>query len=91
MATPKVLLKRSSVAGRVPGAGDLDYGELAVNFQDGKIYYKDASNNIKAFIDSATVQALINAIDTSGDIDSAAVISIIDSDYIQTRVPEFNR
>ena len=46
MATPKVLLKRSSVAGKVPTASDLDYGELAINFQDGKIYYKDASNNI---------------------------------------------
>ena len=51
MATPKVLLKRSSVAGRVPAAGDLQYGELAINFEDGKIYYKTASNQIAAFVD----------------------------------------
>ena len=36
--TPKILLKKSSVAGRVPQPGDLDYGELAINFEDGKTY-----------------------------------------------------
>ena len=38
--TPKVLLKRSSVIGKVPVAGDLQYGELAINFADGRIYYR---------------------------------------------------
>ena len=51
--TPKVLLKRSSVAGRIPDSSDLSYGELAINFADGKLYYKDDANNVKAFIDSA--------------------------------------
>ena len=46
--TPKVLLKRSSVAGKVPTTSDLSHGELAVNFADGKIYYKNSSNQIKA-------------------------------------------
>jgi len=59
--TPKVLLKRSSVAGRIPDSSDLQYGELAINFADGKLYYKDDANNIKAFIDSARVQAIADA------------------------------
>lgn len=42
----KVILKKSSVAGRVPVAGDLDYGELAINYTDGKLYYKTSSNTI---------------------------------------------
>lgn len=42
----KVILKKSSVAGRVPTASDLDYGELALNYADGKIYYKNSSNSI---------------------------------------------
>ena len=90
MATPKVLIKRSSVAGRVPSAGDLDYGELAINFEDGKIYYKDASNNIKAFIDSARVQTIADAVETmaGAQLDSAEVTQLIDSDYVQVRVPE---
>ena len=90
MATPKVLLKRSSVAGKVPTASDLDYGELAINFQDGKIYYKDASNNIKAFVDSARVEAIAAAVEVVAlsQLDSGEVTNLIDSDYVQVRVPE---
>ena len=88
--TPKILLKKSSVAGRVPGASDLDYGELAINFEDGKIYYKDASNNIGAFIDSARVEAIANAVEVvaQAQLDSSEVTDLIDSDYIQLRIPE---
>ena len=82
--TPKVLLKRSSVVGRVPSASDLQYGEIAINFVDGKIYYKDASNNVKAFIDSARVQA-IAANEAGNFLDSAEAISLIDSAHIQLR------
>ncbi len=90
MATPKVLIKRSSVAGRVPTAGDLDYGELAINYQDGKVYYKDASNNIKAFIDSARVEEIANAVEVvaNAQLDSSEVTDLIDSAYVQVRVPE---
>lgn len=42
----KIILKKSSVASKVPLATDLDYGELALNYADGKIYYKNAANNI---------------------------------------------
>ena len=90
MATPKVLIKRSSVAGRIPTAGDLDYGELAINYQDGKVYYKDASNNIKAFIDSARVEEIANAVEVvaNAQLDSSEVTDLIDSAYVQVRVPE---
>ncbi len=36
----KVQLKKSSVAARVPLTTDVDYGELALNYADGKLYYK---------------------------------------------------
>lgn len=42
----KVLLKKSSVASKVPLTTDLDYGELALNYADGILYYKTASNTI---------------------------------------------
>ena len=42
----KVLLKRSSVPGKVPTTADLDYGELSVNYADGTLYYKTSSNTI---------------------------------------------
>jgi hypothetical protein len=45
----KIVLKKSSVGARVPATGDLDYGELAINYTDGKIYYKNSSNDIDFF------------------------------------------
>ena len=45
----KIVLKKSSVATKVPLTTDLDYGELALNYADGKLYYKNASNAIQSF------------------------------------------
>jgi hypothetical protein len=46
----KVLLKKSSVAGKVPIGSDLSYGELALNYKDGTLYYKDDLDNIDALV-----------------------------------------
>lgn len=48
----KVLLKKSSVSSNAPSAGDLAYGEVAINYADGRLYYKNSSNEIKNFVDS---------------------------------------
>lgn len=45
MAT-EIKLKRSSVTGKEPLPADLDYGELALNYADGVLYYKNTSNTI---------------------------------------------
>ena len=45
----KVLLKKSSVTGKAPTATDLDYGELALNYADGALYFKNANNNVQSF------------------------------------------
>ncbi len=42
----KILHYRSSTASQVPSAGSLDYGELAINYADKKLFIKDASNNV---------------------------------------------
>lgn len=44
----KIILKKSSVVGRVPTTSDLEYGELALNYSDGKLYYKTANNAISS-------------------------------------------
>jgi len=85
MAT-KLKLKKSSVAGRIPLVGDLDYGELAINYADGKLYYKNSSNQIKAFIDSATVQSLVGSGGGGATVDSATIINIVDSAYVSARL-----
>lgn len=44
--TNKILLKKSSVPGKVPT--DLDYGEVALNYADGKLYFKTSANDISS-------------------------------------------
>lgn len=51
----KVLLKKSSVGDNAPGTGDLSYGEVAINYADGRLYYKNSSNEIKNFVDSDNI------------------------------------
>ena len=53
----KLLLKKSSVDGNAAGTSDIDHGELAINFRNGRLFYKDNANNIDNFIDSDLIQA----------------------------------
>jgi hypothetical protein len=75
MASNKIKLKKSSVVGRVPTTGDLEYGEVALNFADGKLYYKTASNTIDFFTSDSTSSSY-------GDAD---VEALVDSAYINLR------
>jgi hypothetical protein len=54
----RVLLKKSSVAAKVPLGTDLEYGELALNYTDEKIYFKNASNVVK-FISAVETLATV--------------------------------
>jgi hypothetical protein len=56
----KIVLKKSSVTGRVPVVGDLDYGELALNYTDGKLYYKTSQNAIEAFSVDQLITITVN-------------------------------
>lgn len=48
MSSNKIILKRSSVAGKKPTADQLDYGEISLNYADGEVYYKTNKNEVKA-------------------------------------------
>ena len=50
----QIILKKSSVGAKVPLTTDLAFGELALNYSDGKLYYKDSSNAIQAFQSGST-------------------------------------
>jgi len=56
----KVLLKKSSTVAKVPVVGDLDYGELALNYADGKLYYKTSGNAIDTFPSLSATATLTN-------------------------------
>lgn len=44
----KIQIKYSGVIGSVPASSFLEYGELALNYADDKLYYKNSSNNISS-------------------------------------------
>jgi hypothetical protein len=46
MTTTVVKFKRSGTVGKIPTTADLDYGELAINYADGVIYYKNSAGAI---------------------------------------------
>ena len=73
MAT-SIKLKKSSISGRIPSTSDLDFGELAINYADGILYFKNSSNQVS----SVNARAL--------GVDSTATFSIIDSAYINAIV-----
>lgn len=56
----KVLLKKSSTGAKVPTTSDLDYGELAINYADGKLYYKTSGNTIDSFPSLTATATLTN-------------------------------
>lgn len=60
MAGNTILLKKSSTAAKTPVAGDLEYGELAINYTDGKLHYKTASNAIDTFASNSATATLTN-------------------------------
>jgi hypothetical protein len=61
MANTKVILKKSGVSGNTPG--NLQYGELALNYADGVLFYKNANN-------------IISSITTGSSTNSFATINV---------------
>ena len=54
---PRVITKKSTVAGKAPIAADLVVGELAVNTADKKLYTKHSDNSIVQIGVSITVSS----------------------------------
>ena len=85
MTNTKLKLKKSSVAGRIPVAGDLEYGELAINYRDGKLYYKDNNNLVQAFTDSDNIVTQINNLSLNSSEATTLINNVVDSDYVLAR------
>ena len=51
--TTKILLKKSSTGSSVPVPADLEYGELALNYADGVLFYKDSTGEIRSISGSS--------------------------------------
>ena len=54
-----IILKNSGDSGKEPLAADLDYGEVAINYADGRLFYKDSNTVIQSFTsDPGTVKSV---------------------------------
>ena len=73
----KIILKKSSVATKAPIAGDLDFGELAINYTDSKLYFKKADGSIDAFTSSAASAPVTSVGGNIGDITDAQLLASI--------------
>ena len=73
--TAAIKLKKSAVVGKKPVTGDIDYGEVALNYADGRLFYKNSSNVIKNFIDSDLMTTRLTA---------AAARSLSTFEYLST-------
>lgn len=85
MSNTSIRLKKSSVSGRSPDSADLDYGELAINFNDGRLFYKNSGNLVKNFIDSdLTVTLVDQKLAAAGVGDPSSTIQLIKSNSVDS-------
>jgi hypothetical protein len=73
----KIILKKSSVASKAPVAGDLDFGELAINYTDSKLYFKKADGSIDAFTSSAAAAPVTSVGSYTGDVTATNLLDAI--------------
>ena len=86
-----IQLYRSTTASAAPTAGNLADGELAINTNDGKLYYKDSSGVVQLIASkagasgdvvgpaSATDNAIVRFDGTTGKLVQNSVVTIADS------------
>jgi|TARA_B100001964_G_C13984175_1_gene487588 hypothetical protein len=71
----KILFRRKGDATGAPSAGDLEYGELVLNYNSGskKIYFKDSGDAVREFIDSVQVQTKADAAQSAAEGNATAL------------------
>lgn len=49
-----IKIKNSGTASNAPSAASLEYGELAINYVDGKLYFKNTASTVNSFTAGVT-------------------------------------
>jgi len=68
-----ILIKRSSAANSVPASGNLQPGELAINYADGNLFFKDGGGTVQTLASTQFVSVTGNV--TGGNIVTVGSIS----------------
>ena len=71
--TNTVLIKRSSTANTAPSSGVLQYGELALNYTDGNLFYKNSGNVVTVIASNQFVSVAGNI--TGGNLLTSGLVS----------------
>jgi hypothetical protein len=66
-----ILLKKSGTANAVPGAANLALGEVALNYTDGNLFYKDAGGTVNLLVSNRFVSVAGNI--TGGNLNAAGM------------------
>ena len=68
-----ILIKRSGTANAIPSSGNLSLGELAINYTDGNLFYKDAGGTVKVIASNQTFTLTGNI--SAGNISTGGLIT----------------
>ena len=72
-----ILIKRSGTANAVPLAGNLALGELAINYTDGNLFYKDSTSVVRLLVSNQFVSVTGNV--TAGNVNGGANVNATSS------------
>lgn len=89
-----IILKKSSVGDKVPLASDLEHGELALNFTDGNLFYKNNSNVVTTIASNKFVSVTGNVTavgNISGNyfIGNGALLTGLQTGFLSSTVNDF--
>lgn len=86
MSITAIKLKKSSVPGKKPGTGDIEYGEVALNYADGRLFYKNSSNIINNFIDSDVLTSRLTTVVRTSDTGTVTSTMIADGTIVNADI-----
>lgn len=78
-----IKIKNSGVSSNTPAAGSLEYGELALNYADGRLFFKKDSSSVKYFTTSEYSNTVIS-VNTASIVDTVPLSSFSSIEYTIT-------
>ena len=63
-----IKFKRSTTAGAIPTSGSLQYGEIAMNVTDGKVFFRKGDDTIQQLVATNTATAIAGDVNITGSI-----------------------
>jgi hypothetical protein len=69
-----IKFKRSTTSGAVPSTGSLEYGEIAMNVNDGKVFFKKGNDTIQELVATNTSNPITGSINLTGAITASGFV-----------------